>query len=496
MSRGITFRAAVLSVSILWAASPVVAFGAEPYASAGGLSTAQSDAIDRYVRAEMVRQRIPGLELGIYRAGKAVLERGYGSANLEWPAPVEPDTLFQSGSVGKQFTAAAVMMLVQEGKIGLSDSIIKYFPDAPASWGPIKVENLLSHTSGLSEYGTDERAGPGGEFDLRLEFSEDQLVAKMEKMPIEWAPGENWAYRNTNYVLLGVLIHKVTGKFYADFLHERIFTPLGMTSTRSISDADIIRHRAAGYEIRAGQLKNQSYVSPTFNSTADGALYFNVVDLERWDHALMGEQLLKTAALERMWTPFKLNDGKPNSAGYGFAWFTGEIKGHRLVSHDGAWQGFTTNISRYVDDKLTIVVLTNLDAGHSRPANVARVVAGLVEPALMPEPASLISDDRPEIARRLLALLKDLRRGADVSAEITSGGKVRFTPDMVADVLSALPPDWTEAPMVLATRRADGDQTVSVFRIGKPGDLRRVTVVTDASGRFASLDAGPDPDNR
>ena len=180
----------------------------------------------------MARQKIPGLAVGIYSRGSILLAKGYGLANVELNVPVKPETLFQSGSVGKQFVSAAVMMLVEEGKISLDDSITKYFPDAPATWKPILIKNLLSHTSGLSEYESGDRIGPKGVFSTpRLDFTEDELATNIEALPIEWAPGDKWAYRNTNYVLLGIIIHKVTGKHYAEFLNERIFKPLGMTST-------------------------------------------------------------------------------------------------------------------------------------------------------------------------------------------------------------------------------------------------------------------------
>jgi CubicO group peptidase (beta-lactamase class C family) len=350
------------------------------------LTPQQIAGIDSYVNAEMAREHIPGAAVGVYRRGQILLAKGYGLANVELNVPVNAGTLFQSGSVGKQFVSAAMMMLVEEGKVGLDDSIVKYFPNAPATWQPIKIKNLLSHTSGLAEYESDERAGPKGPFYLRLDFTEDELLQKAEALPIEFAPGEKWAYRNTNYLLLGIMIHKVTGKFYADYLADRIFKPLGMTSTRLISEADIIPNRSSGYEWHGDKLQNQSWVSPTFNSTADGALYFNVLDLAKWDEALYGTTLLKQSSLDRIWTVFSLNDGKPNPFHYGFGWAITALNGHKLLEHDGAWQGFTCNISRYVDDTLTVVALTNLDSGHSHPARIAHQVAGLVNPALMPPP--------------------------------------------------------------------------------------------------------------
>jgi uncharacterized protein (TIGR03435 family) len=358
------------------------AAGASTLASVPLLKPEQVASVDRYVTEEMEREHTPGLAVGIYSRGQILLAKGYGLANVELHVPVKPETIFQSGSVGKQFVSAAVMMLVEDGKVGLDDSIVKYFPNAPESWKPILVKNLLSHTSGLAEYESSERTGPKGPFYMRLDFTEDELVNKIEALPIEFKPGEKWDYRNTNYVLLGVMIHRVTGKLYVDFLQERIFRPWDMKATRLISETDIIPNRSSGYEMNGGKLRNQEWVSPTFNSTADGTLYFNVLDLAKWDEALYGTSLLKQSSLDRIWTVFLLNDGKPNPAHYGFGWGISSNNGHKLIEHGGAWQGFTCVISRFVDDGLTVVVLTNF-AG-ARPGVISHAVAGLVNPALQP----------------------------------------------------------------------------------------------------------------
>jgi CubicO group peptidase (beta-lactamase class C family) len=403
----------------------------------------ESTKVDSYVRGEMQREQIPGLALGVYRDGKIVKAEGYGIANLEWDVPVKADTIFQSGSVGKQFAATAVMMLVEEGKVGLDDPLRKYFPDAPETWKDIKIRNLLSHTSGLGEYESGPRTKPDGPFYLRLDMTEDELYKRIAAMPMDFKPGEDWSYRNTNYVLLGIIIHRVTGKFYGDYLQERIFQPLGMTSTRIISDRDIIPHRAAGYELVKGELKNQDWVSPTFNSTADGTLYFTVLDLEKWDAALYTERLLKRSSLEQMWTVMKLNDGKPNKANYGFAWEITEINGHKMIEHGGAWQGFTCNISRYVDDKLTVVVLTNLDAGHAQPGKIAHTVAGLYVPALMPVEIKPIEDKEPQTTQLVQTLLQEIASGKTDQGRFTAELRAKLFPeamDGMSDYLKELGP--------------------------------------------------------
>lgn len=335
---------------------------------------------DAYVREQMKEQKIPGLALSVVRDGRLIKAKGYGLASVELHVRVKPMTLFQTGSVGKQFTATAVMMLVEQGKAGLEDPITKYFDRAPASWKGITVRNLLTHTSGIPDY--TEVKGRDGQplIDLRQDYTEAELLQKFESLPLDFAPGTQWKYSNTGYVLLGILIRKVTGDFYGDYLHERIFAPLGMTATRLIGEVDIIPNRSAGYQLVRGELKNQDWVAPSLNTTADGALYTNVLDMAKWDAALYTEKLLKKASLAEMWSPVRLSSGKTYP--YGFGWDVTSDRGRRLIAHDGAWQGFTTNISRYVDDKITVIVLMNLDSEHSNPTKIARGVAALYVPSL------------------------------------------------------------------------------------------------------------------
>jgi CubicO group peptidase (beta-lactamase class C family) len=332
------------------------------------------DPVDQYIHSEMQQRQIPGLALLVARDGKTVRAQGYGFSNLELQVPVKPETLFQSGSVGKQFTATALMMLVEEGKVQLDDPLSKYFSDAPTVWKQVTVRGLLSHTAGFTDYPE--------KFNFRQDRTEDELLKVAEGIPLAFPPGTSWSYSNLGYLTLGILIHRVTGKFYGDFLQERIFQPLGMNTTRIMSEADIIPNRAAGYRLVKGELKNQEWVAPSLNTTADGSLYFSILDLAKWDAALYTEKLVKQSTLEQMWTPALLKNGQPNSGSYGFGWEIGKVNGHRIVEHGGSWQGFNTYIARYVDDKLTVVVLTNLDG--CKPGEIAHGVAGLYEPKLAP----------------------------------------------------------------------------------------------------------------
>jgi CubicO group peptidase (beta-lactamase class C family) len=326
-----------------------------------------NSAVTDYVKAEMQRQHIPGVSLLVVRNGKVIRAEGFGLANVELQVPVKPESVFQSGSVGKQFTATAVMMLVEEGKIGLDDPLTKYFADAPASWKEVTVRELLSHTAAFGDYPKD--------FNFRKDWTEEELLKVVEGIPLAYPPGTKWEYSNLGYLTLGILIHSVTGEFYGDFLQARIFKPLGMHSTRIISEADIVPNRSAGYRLVKGELKNQEWVAPMVNTTADGSLYFTILDLQKWDAALYTEKLLKRSSLDLMWTPVRLKDGQLNKGNYGFGWFIDNRAGHRCIHHDGSWQGFETAIDRYVDDQLTVIALANL--ADSEPGKITQHVAEL-----------------------------------------------------------------------------------------------------------------------
>ncbi len=330
--------------------------------------------VDEFIKTEMEKQKIPGVSLAVVKDGKPLIVKGYGFANLEHQVQVKPETVFQSGSVGKQFTATAIMMLVEDGKINLDDKIGKYLGDVPESWANITVRHLLSHTGGMTDYPTD--------FDFRKDYSEDEILKRAKEIPVAFKPGEKWQYSNLGYVTLGVLIGKVTGKFYGEFLQERIFKPLGMTTARILNEADIIPNRASGYRLVKGEVKNQEWVSPTINTTADGSLYLTTLDMMKWDEALTNGKLLKKSSFDEMWSPIKLNDGRTHP--YGFGWAVRSVNGKRVIEHGGAWQGFKAHIARFPDNKITVIVFANLI--QTNQGKLANGVAAIIDPELKPKP--------------------------------------------------------------------------------------------------------------
>jgi len=356
--------------------------------------------VDEFVRAEMAREKVPGVAVAVVDHGKVVKAEGYGYANVEHDVPVRPETVFQSGSLGKQFTAATVMTLVEEGKLALDDPIAKYFPEAPAAFRAITVRHLLTHTSGIPDY-------TEGTIDLKRDYTEDELARMAFGLELEFAPGSRWNYSNTGYLMLGVLVRRASGRFYGDVLRDRVFTPLGMKTARIISEEDIVPNRAAGYRLVGGELKNQEWVAPKLNTTADGSLYFTVLDLIAWDKGLRAGAVLKPESWAAVFRPVRLNSGK--TFPYGFGWSIEEAGGRPLVEHGGSWQGFKTHIARYLGDDLTIIVLANL--AEAEPDRFVSGIAAIFDPKLAPPVSGPIADREPEVTARLRGLLASAREG-------------------------------------------------------------------------------------
>ena len=221
---------------------------------------AAADSVDDYVRAVMEKKKIPGVSVAIVRDGKLAKAEGYGFANVELSVPASADTIYQSGSTGKQFTAAGILLLAEDGKLSLDDRLSKHFPDGPSAWHRITIRQLLTHTSGIKDYEGET------DIDLRKDYDEAALLEVMKGLPIQFEPGTQWSYSNSGYSILGLLTSKLAGKHWSEFQAERLFGPLGMTTTRVISEKDIVKNRAAGYELdEKGELKNQDWVAPSLN---------------------------------------------------------------------------------------------------------------------------------------------------------------------------------------------------------------------------------------
>jgi D-alanyl-D-alanine carboxypeptidase len=310
-----------------------------------------ADKIDTLVREQMEKHQIPGLALAIVRGGQETRTSVYGFANLELNVPARPETVFEIGSLTKQFTAACILLLAQDGKLSVDDQIATHLRDLPPGWSNITVRHLLTHTSGIKSY----TGQPG--FELTKRLTQPQFIKALGALPMDFAPGDQAKYCNSGYNLLGFIIENVSGKSYWDFLAGRVWSPLGMTVSTNRDPAIIIRNRADGYIRAKGLLQNRdSDLTDVFSA---GAIASTVGDLLKWNAALETEQLLTTSSSRQMWTAGHLNNG--TLCAYGFGWRIGEFQGRKNIGHSGSTSGFSASLQKFPAEKLTVIVLCNSD---------------------------------------------------------------------------------------------------------------------------------------
>jgi D-alanyl-D-alanine carboxypeptidase len=449
-------------------------------ASTTALAQAQSTSespgkrIDDYVSAVMKKRHIPGVSIAIVKDGKLVEAKGYGLANVELSVPATEKTVYQLASVTKQFTATAIMMLAEAGKLGLEDRISKDLPDLPAAWKEVTIRQLLNHTSGIKSYTSVKDFFKTA----RKDYTHREILDLVAKEPLEFPSGEKWNYSNTGYFLLGMIIEKVAGTTYGEFLEGRIFKPLGMTQTRVNDLRAIIPGRAQGYEWNGKALRNGEYVSPT-QPFAAGMLVSSVGDLVKWDAALASEKLLKKSTLESMWAPSPLSKGSP--AEYGLGWQVKPVNGHRLVSHGGGIPGFSTQISRFLDDRLTVIVLTNAEGGHA--TSMAQGIASRVLPALAKKAEDPIADTDAPTTERLKGMLLGAMKGEADPALFTDEskkallprikeGKAMFDPFGALKTFALLERKPSDAGMRLRYRAVFENESLNaIFTLDKAGKI-------------------------
>jgi D-alanyl-D-alanine carboxypeptidase len=337
--------------------------------------------LDR-IFAEAYPATWPGAAVIVVRDGKPILRRGYGLANVELSVPIAPDMVFRIGSVTKEFTSAAILKLVEAGKLSLSDEIGRFLPDFPARGRKITIEDLLTHTSGIKSV----TGMPSWAARNREDWKPAQIIAFFQNEPFDFEPGTKWKYNNSGYILLGSIIEKVSGKKYEDFLAETIFRPLGLERTRYGSDAPIVPGRVEGYQRTAGGVVNAPYLSMTQPYSA-GALVSTVDDLARWQAALDTDGFLSAESRRRMWMPVTLPDG--TATRYGFGWIIWSYEGHAVIEHGGSINGFVSANMRFPDDHVYVAVLSNASGPGRDPRTLALRAASLT--------AGIPADDRKSV---------------------------------------------------------------------------------------------------
>jgi CubicO group peptidase (beta-lactamase class C family) len=327
----------------------------------------------------------PGAAVIAARDSEAVFRGAYGLANVELDVSLAPHMVFRLASITKQFTAMAIMILAEQGKLSLDDDLATLLPDYPATTQRITVEHLLTHTSGIPNY----TAMPEWYALMRNDLALYDLIALWKDQPLRFNPGERWAYCNSAYVLLGAIIERVSGQSYDDFLLQHIFEPLGMHNTSGAQNETIIPGRVAGYERGANGLQNASYLSMT-HPYAAGALMSTVDDLLLWDEALYSDQLVSKAMLERAHRPFVLNDGTPTAYGYGWAIF--DYDGDHIVAHAGGINGFQTYALRIPAEHVYVAVLMNSTLGEPPVSMLAFKISRILLGRPYEEPVTIPLD--------------------------------------------------------------------------------------------------------
>jgi D-alanyl-D-alanine carboxypeptidase len=317
------------------------------------LTTLRADETDDYIREQMAAKRIPAVVVKVLRGSEELKTSAYGLANLEWNIPATAETVFEIGSVTKQFTASCILLLQQDGKLAIDDLISKHLAETPAAWSNVTIRHLLAHTSGIKSY-----TGLDG-FALTKRLTQAQFIASIGTRPLEFQPGDSWKYSNTGYSLLGYIVENASSKKYWQFLHERILGPLGMNHTTDRNPGVIVTNRASGYEQTNRVHINRDYdVTDVFSA---GAIVSTVGDLAKWNNALASEKILTAASKATAWTPQMLNSGKATT--YGLGWYVDTYKGHPVVGHGGQTSGFSASLQRFPIDEISVIILTNTDEG-------------------------------------------------------------------------------------------------------------------------------------
>ncbi len=367
-----------------------------------GLHSAVSDAdaIDGYVERIRRIYRAPAIVLGVIKNGVLTETRAWGQVNVELGVKAGANHVFEIGSISKQFTAYGILILKEEGKLELDSPVGRYVDGLPEDWAGVTLHRLLTHTSGLPDF--EEALGYGI---YRETPTDDEFLARITKLTIEFRPGERWSYSNTNYWLLARVIERCSGLPYADFMQRRIFVPLGMTATRSALPREVLPGRASGYERRNNRLENHEAIQPS-TGRGLGDIATTVADMARWEREQLSPRLVSAATAELARVPVKLNSGEESPYGYG--WFTGKILRFSTLHHDGQTAGFVASYLRVPERGLAVIVLCNEYGGPATP--IAEYVAGQVDSALRKPRPQPIPDHDPALTRRIVAILVTAHR--------------------------------------------------------------------------------------
>ena len=311
-----------------------------------------SNAIDKIIEEDYQADG-PGVAVLVAKNGNILYHKGVGMANLELGVPMKADMIFRIGSITKQFTAVAILQLMEQGKLSLEDEITKFIPDYPTHNHKITIHHLLTHTSGIASYTGMKDWTPEV---MKKDFTPLEMIDFFKDQPMDFEPGEEWRYSNSGYFLLGYIIEKVSGQTYEDYVREHLFEPAGMVNSLYGNDINIIMNRAYGYQQGEHGYENANFLSMT-QPYAAGSLMSTVEDMFRWNRALISGKLLSEESLALAWTNYTLNNG--SIINYGYGWMPGDVQGSPMIAHGGGINGFMTHEAYFPDEDLFVVLFLN-----------------------------------------------------------------------------------------------------------------------------------------
>jgi CubicO group peptidase (beta-lactamase class C family) len=387
----------------------------------------------------------------VAKNGQIIYNKAFGMANLELNVPMQPDMIFRIGSITKQFTAVAILQLMEQGKLSLQDDITKFIPDYPTQAYTITIENLLTHTSGIKSYTSISDYFKN----VRKDMKPEEIIDMFKNQPMEFAPGTKWNYNNSGFFLLGYIIEKITGKTYAEYIQENFFTPLGMTSSCYGSDTRIIKNRASGYQQGNDGPENSDYCSMTQPYSA-GAIMSTVGDLYKWHQAVHSYKLVKKETIDKAFTEYKLANGE--GTGYGYGWFLSQLQGSPTIEHGGGIYGYLTS-SIYLPEEDVFVALFSNSTGKApefTALNMAAMAIGkplntneiTLDEATLDQYVGIYANDR---GREVTIT----REGLQLSANLSGAGSRKLIPSEKDKFLVK------DAFMYATFRRDDNGKVVS-----------------------------------
>ena len=444
------------------------------------LSPDQMQAIDKIAQTELNSQAVAGLTLAVVRNGRLVYSRGYGYSSIELQQTMNDSSLFEIGSITKQFTAAAVLALIEDGKLALDEPLSRFVPDYTNA-KDVTLRQLLTMTSGIPDY-TDV---PGFDKSTQSPTTPSAIVATVKSQPLDFAPGTQWEYSNTNYVLLGIVIEKVTGVSYAQFLEDRILRPSVMIATAYGNAAASSPQLATGYAFDGQRIKPDVPWNLDWGYST-GGLVSNVLDLAVWDTGLLSAKAITLGSLREMWMPVTLRDG--SKVPYGFGWSIGTLDGHRIIEDNGGLPGYNGTNATFPNDNFDVVVLANAQSFDGGP--IVRKIFEYFFPPTKDQLAAQSAGDDVALARAR-DVFHRLQTGTLDQSQMTAEAAKRLTSDITSKAKASLSRLGNPAHFTQTDKYVFGTETVYGYRIEFRAGAIAFTLALDANQKVGELSVQP-----